>query len=94
MMYYMCCENPPNCPLSGVQLGHVTYRVGGPAYDRIVSEFGEGVRGEGGEINRKALGTIVFADKVRTGFGTYISSLSLPPSLSLTHTHTHTLSPN
>jgi phosphopantetheine adenylyltransferase/dephospho-CoA kinase len=45
------------------KLGHVTYRVGGPAYDRIVSEFGEGVRGEGGEINRKALGAIVFADK-------------------------------
>ena len=43
----------------------MTYSVGGPAYDRIISEFGEGVKGEGGEINRKALGAIVFADKVR-----------------------------
>lgn len=48
-----------------LQLGHETYCVGGPAYDLIISEFGEGVRGQGGEIDRKKLGAIVFSDKVR-----------------------------
>lgn len=51
--------------LFSFQLGHETYRVGGPAYDQIISEFGEGVRGEGGDIDRKKLGAIVFSDKVR-----------------------------
>ena len=50
--------------MSSVQLGHETYQVGGPAYNKIISEFGDGVKGEGGEINRRALGAIVFADKV------------------------------
>ena len=38
--------------------------MGGPAYESIVREFGEEVRGEGGEISRRALGAIVFSDKV------------------------------
>ena len=46
------------------QLGHETYRVGAPAYEKIVSTFGEGVRAEDGEIDRRALGAIVFSDKV------------------------------
>ena len=55
----------------------MTYSVGGPAYHRIISEFGEGVRGEGGEINRKALGAIVFADKVRNSGSPYIARTML-----------------
>ena len=52
--------------MSCVQLGHETYCVGGPAYNKIIREFGEGVRGEGGEIDRRTLGAIVFHDKVLT----------------------------
>lgn len=39
---------------------HTMYEPGKPAFDRIVAEFGEGVVGEDGYIDRKALGDIVF----------------------------------
>ncbi|GFR61245.1 bifunctional coenzyme A synthase [Elysia marginata] len=44
-------------------LGHKAYVKGTDAYQAIVEEFGGDVVGEDGEINRKKLGPIVFADK-------------------------------
>lgn len=39
---------------------HTMYEPGKPAFDRIVAQFGEGVIGDDGFIDRKALGDIVF----------------------------------
>lgn len=39
---------------------HTMYEPGKPAFDRIVAEFGDGVVGADGYIDRKALGDIVF----------------------------------
>ena len=39
---------------------HTMYEPGKPAFDRIVAQFGDGVVGEDGYIDRKALGDIVF----------------------------------
>ena len=39
---------------------HTMYEPGKPAFDRIVAQFGEGVVGDDGFIDRKALGDIVF----------------------------------
>lgn len=44
---------------------HVILRKGGPAYWPVVSEFGPGILGADGEIDRRALGRIVFADPER-----------------------------
>lgn len=41
---------------------HVILRKDGLAYWPVVSEFGPGILREDGEINRRALGVIVFAD--------------------------------
>ena len=43
-------------------LGHECYRRGEAAYSAIVDEWGERVVGKGGEIDRKVLGPLVFAD--------------------------------
>ncbi|CAH1789636.1 unnamed protein product [Owenia fusiformis] len=45
------------------KLGHSAYTKGTEAFDSVVKEFGDDVVGEDGEINRKALGPKVFADK-------------------------------
>lgn len=46
--------------LNADQIGH--QQLNDPAIAaRLVEEFGAGIRGSGGEINRKALGAIVFA---------------------------------
>ena len=39
---------------------HTMYEPGKPAFDRIVAQFGDGVVGADGFIDRKALGDIVF----------------------------------
>ena len=44
---------------------HRVQLKGGPAYWPIVSEFGSGILAEGGEIDRRALGQIVFARPAR-----------------------------
>lgn len=44
------------------KLGHEVLRRGGEAYDDVLAEFGQGILGGDGEIDRKALGTIVFPD--------------------------------
>jgi len=44
-------------------LVHVLMRRGGPLYDRIVAEFGREILDEDGQIDRRKLGNIVFADR-------------------------------
>ena len=45
------------------QLGHQAYTPGKKAYKEIIENFGSGVLTEEQTINRRALGSIVFADK-------------------------------
>ena len=44
------------------QVGHEVMEPGEEAYEAILREFGPRVRGADGRIDRKALGTLVFAD--------------------------------
>ncbi len=44
------------------ELIHVILKKGGPAYEPVVQEFGPEIVGADGEIDRRALGRIVFAD--------------------------------
>ncbi len=44
---------------------HGILRKGGPAYGAVVEEFGDAILGEGGEIDRRALGKIVFSDPAK-----------------------------
>jgi dephospho-CoA kinase len=46
-------------------LVHDLQRPGTPTYDAIVAAFGRGILDRAGEIDRKALGSIVFADAAR-----------------------------
>jgi len=47
------------------KLGHAAYTTGGPCYQAIVNHFGAGVVAPDGEIDRRALGSIVFSDPMR-----------------------------
>lgn len=47
------------------ELGHEVLLPGGEAYEDVVREFGEGILNPDGTINRKRLGTIVFAEPKR-----------------------------
>ncbi|KAJ8313526.1 hypothetical protein KUTeg_008087 [Tegillarca granosa] len=53
-----------NCDL----LGHKVYVKGMLAYDKLIEEFGREIIGEDGEINRKALGEIVFSNPEKLNF--------------------------
>jgi dephospho-CoA kinase len=44
------------------KLGHETYAAGSPANAQIIAHFGDDVRAENGEIDRKALGGKVFGN--------------------------------
>jgi len=44
------------------ELGHDVIRSGSPAFAEIVSHFGREILDESGQINRKGLGEVVFAD--------------------------------
>ena len=44
------------------KLAHYVMRRGTPVWDAVVAEFGQGIVGADGEINRPALGRIVFGD--------------------------------
>jgi dephospho-CoA kinase len=44
---------------------HKILMKGGAAYDPVVAEFGPGILDGNGEIDRRALGTIVFSDPAR-----------------------------
>lgn len=50
-----------NCDL----LGHLAYAPGKKAYSQIVESFGEEVVASDGTINRKVLGSMVFADNAK-----------------------------
>src|SRR3712207_5421714 len=41
---------------------HAILRKGGPAYEPVVAEFGKSILSADGEIDRRALGRIVFSD--------------------------------
>ncbi len=47
------------------RVGHDVIAPGGAAFEGVVHAFGEEIRGTGGEIDRKKLGQIVFADPDR-----------------------------
>ena len=47
------------------RVGHEVYRAGTPGWGRIVQSFGSEVVGADGEIDRKRLGALVFADPKR-----------------------------
>ncbi|XP_077979319.1 bifunctional coenzyme A synthase-like [Glandiceps talaboti] len=47
------------------KLGHKAYEPGTNAYKEVIQEFGEDIIADNGEINRRALGPKVFADKSR-----------------------------
>jgi len=47
------------------RMGHETLQPGGDAYDDVVRAFGPDIVAEGGSIDRKKLGAIVFAEKHR-----------------------------
>ena len=47
------------------QVAHQVMRRGAPAYTGVLEQFGEAVLGADGEINRAALGAIVFADQAK-----------------------------
>jgi hypothetical protein len=49
-----------NCDI----LAHSVYRKGEPCYESIVQHFGKEILDDRGEVNRKALGEIVFNCKV------------------------------
>ena len=51
--------------ISADRLGHEVLMRDGEAYDEVVREFGSAIVGSNGEIGRKALGGIVFADPER-----------------------------
>jgi dephospho-CoA kinase len=53
------------CAVSADRLGHATYAKGTPGYDDMVEAFGYGIIGPGGEINRRIVGKIVFADEAK-----------------------------
>jgi dephospho-CoA kinase len=42
------------------ELGHAVLAPGGEAYDNVVREFGKDILGTDGQIDRRALGTVVF----------------------------------
>mmetsp|Transcript_22288 Transcript_22288/g.37285 ORF Transcript_22288/g.37285 Transcript_22288/m.37285 type:complete len:204 (-) Transcript_22288:133-744(-) len=44
------------------KLGHQTYVPGTICYENLVKEFGSSIVSENGEINRRALGSLVFSD--------------------------------
>ncbi len=46
-------------------LAHKLIEPGQPAYDEVLREFGSGVRGAGGRIDRRKLAAIVFADPAK-----------------------------
>jgi dephospho-CoA kinase len=48
--------------LKADELGHQVLQPGGAAYTKVVFEFGPGIVGESGQIDRRALGAVVFAN--------------------------------
>lgn len=59
---HACCDTTLACKN---RLHTIRYMSGTPCYDRLVAEFGQGIVGPDGEVDRRALGPIVFADPTR-----------------------------
>ena len=49
--------------LAADELGHEIYQPGTPAWRTILEEFGEGIAGPDGVIDRRKLGALVFSDR-------------------------------
>lgn len=47
------------------EIAHYIYKKEKPCYYKLIEAFGERIIAEDGEINRKVVGSIVFADPVR-----------------------------
>lgn len=47
------------------KLGHQAYAKGTVGYDKVVGTFGSGILNSDGEVNRRALGAIVFSDETK-----------------------------
>lgn len=47
------------------KLGHQAYAKGTVGYDKVVGTFGSGILNDDGEVNRRALGAIVFSDETK-----------------------------
>ena len=48
--------------INAALLGHEAYLPGTVGFEQVVSEFGEGIVGEDGHVDRQKLGPIVFSD--------------------------------
>lgn len=51
--------------VSADQLGHAAYAIGTVGYIEIIEAFGDGIVGTDGEIDRRIVGKIVFADEAK-----------------------------
>jgi len=60
--------------------GHRAYVAGTPGFDKVLEAFGRDIVGENGEVNRQALGKIVFGNKV---IPTFLLSPHLPKQINL-----------
>ena len=58
------------------ELGHEVLAPGGEAYQAVIAEFGDGILGDGGEIDRRALAAQVFGAPDRLA---RLNSLVHPP---------------
>lgn len=60
------------------RVAHAVMAPGQPTAERVIAEFGAGVRGTDGGIDRRALGAIVFADPARLR---RLDELTHPPTV-------------
>ena len=58
------------------RVGHIVLNPGQPAYDQILETFGDSILTENKEINRKALGNIIFNDGKARG---QLNQITHPP---------------
>ena len=58
-------EDRGHCVVDADKLGHAAYLPGTDCYKELVAHFGDGVVNPDQTINRRALGSIVFADPVK-----------------------------
>ena len=61
------------------QLGHRAYEPGTECLKKVVEEFGDGILGNDGKINRAELGKIVFQDKSKYNNSDFFSNFHFFP---------------
>ena len=65
------------CPvIDADKVGHLVLKPGQPAYNQILEIFGERILNEKKEINRQALGNIIFNDRKARE---HLNKISHPP---------------